>query len=171
MPARPEPGTPQAAALDWVAAVMDRRDLAAAWESTEATLRLVLAQDWVWNHRHDPAIGHQADWDEIAAGLAGGPEDHALWERFCSDLLTMWHRTWKGFSAHSWTVRPDPEVIDLDLEMVTFVEPGPAAYHPAGPAFSRRFAMRHTTDGWRVAGINGDQLFEPGWPPRMGRPA
>lgn len=150
---------------------MDRGDLGRAWEATDPTLRLVLAQDWVWNHRHDPAIGHQADWDEIAAGLAAGRGEHALWERFCSDLLAMWQRSWRGFSAETWTVRPDPEVLDLDLEMVTFVEQGPAADHPAGPAFARRFAMRHSPDGWRVAGINGDQIFEPGWPPHMGRPA
>lgn len=150
---------------------MDRGDLAAAWADTDATLRLVLAQDWVWNHRHDPVIGHQVDWDEIAGGLAGGPGGHELWARFCGDVLDMWRRSWKGFSADTWTVRPDPEVLDLDLEMVTFVEPGPAAHHPAGPAFARRFALRHTQDGWQVAGVSGDQLFEPGWPPRMSRPA
>jgi len=126
MPARPDPGTPQAAALDWVAALMDRGDLAAAWTGADPTLRLVLAQDWVWNHRHDPA-----DWDEIAAGLAQAP----------------------------------------DVELVTFVEPGPTSEHPAGPAFARRFAMRHNACGWVVAGVNGDQMFEPGWPPRISRPA
>ncbi|MFP5319925.1 MAG: hypothetical protein ACLGI2_16740 [Acidimicrobiia bacterium] len=171
MSAEPEPGTPQAAALEWVAAVMDRGDLDAAWLATDPTLRLVLAQDWVWNHRHDPAIGHQADWDEIAAGLAESPDGHELWSRFATDLVAMWQRTWKGFGAEAWTVRSEPEVLDLDLELVTFVEPGPASDHPAGPAFARRFAMRHTPDGWLVAGVNGDQIFQPGWPPRMGRSA
>ena len=166
-----EPGTPQEAAVAWVAAVMDRGDLATAWVATDPTLRLVLAQDWVWNHRHDPAIGHQADWDEIASGLAGGPDQHPLWTRFAEDLLSMWTRAWKDFGTDAWDVRDEPEILDLDLEMVTFVERGPAAEHPAGPAFARRFAMRHTSEGWLVAGVNGDQLFEPGWPPRMGRPA
>jgi hypothetical protein len=170
MPAEPEPGTPQAAARDWVAAVMDRGDPAATWAVTDPTLRLVLAQDWVWNHRHDPAIGHHADWDEIAAGLADQTGDHSFWDRFATELVGTWRRSWKGFGAETWTVLPEPEVLDLDLEMVTFVEPGPTAEHPAGPAFARRFVMRHTGEGWLVAGLNGD-LFEPGWPPRMGRPA
>lgn len=167
----PEPGTPQAAALEWVAAVMDRGDVGGAWLATDPKLRLVLAQDWVWNHRHDPAIGHQADWDEIASGLAQAPAVHDLWPRFAADLVSMWQRTWKGFSSETWSVRSEPEVLDLDLEVVTFVEPGPTSEHPSGPAFARRFAMRHTPDGWLVAGVNGEQIFEPGWPPRMGRSA
>ena len=53
-------------------------------------------------------------------------------------------------------------MLDLDLEVVTFTEPGDGG-------LERRFALRHTEAGWLVAGVNGDQLFEPGWPPRMGK--
>ncbi len=166
-----ESESPQAAAVRWVEAVMGRGDLAEAWPGTDPVLRLVLAQEWVWSRRHDPAIGHEADWDEIANGLARGPGGHALWDRFAGDLISMWRQSWSGFDPATWDVRAEPEVLDLDLEMVTFAERGPVSEHPAGAAFARRFAMRHTGKGWLVAGINGDQLFRPGWPPRIGRSA
>jgi hypothetical protein len=152
-------GTPQAAALAWVVTVLDRHDLAGAWSRTDPVLRLVLAQDWVWNHRHDPAVGHDADWDAIARGLAAEPPDHPYWPRFADELLSTWQRTWKGFGGSGWDVLETPEVLDLDLEMVTFVN--------NEEGIARRFAMRHTTDGWLVAGVNGESLFEPGWPPRV----
>jgi hypothetical protein len=174
-----DPRTPQSAAIAWVEAVLDRSDLAAAWPRTDALLRLVLAQDWVWNRRHDPAIGHDRDWDAIATGLAADPPDSDLWDRFARDLVTMWQRTWKGFDTRSWVVRDQPEVLDFDLEMVTFFEPDSSFEQPSGervvqpghPAFTRRFAMRHTEHGWVVAGVNGEQLFEPGWPPKLSRPS
>jgi hypothetical protein len=172
-----EPGTPQAAAVAWVEAVMDRGDLSQAWPLTDPTLRLVLAQDWVWNHRHDPAIGHGRDWDTIARGLAQYPPQHQLWDRFAGEVVGLWQRIWKGFSASRWRVWEQPEVLGLDLEMVTFVEPNPASEagdlgsQPGRGSLARRFAMRHTDDGWRVAGVNGDQLFEPGWPPALGQQA
>ena len=158
-----EQRTPQAAAQAWIDDVLHGRDLAAAWPATDPQLRLVLAQDWVWNHRHDPAIGHDHDWDEIATGLAAGPGQHALWDRFAGDLVKLWEQTWRGFGTDAWTVRQEPEILDLDLEVVTFVE--------QETSLTRRFVLRHAGGRWLVAGVNGDQLFEPGWPPRQGRTA
>jgi len=162
------PESPQAAASAWVDTVLRRRDLAAAWPATDPKLRLVLAQDWVWNHRHDPAIGHDSDWDEIATGLAGEANAHPLWDRFAADLLATWEHTWRGFGTDAWRVKDTPEMLDLDLELVTFVE--------AETALARRFVLRHVVEGdqggrWLVANVSGDQLFEPGWPPKQGRPA
>lgn len=159
---------------------MDRGELGAAWPATDPELRLVLAQDWVWNHRHDPAIGHDADWDAIARGLAAVPPDDPLWHRFSNDVVTTWKRTWKGFSPETWGVWDQPEVLDMDLEMVTFVERDSSVHpaqgveqplHPGNSTFTRRFAMRHAGGEWLVASVNGDQLFEPGWPPRLRRSA
>ena len=170
-----ERGTPQAAAVAWVEAVMDRSDLAAAWPLTDPTLRLVLAQDWVWNHRHELAepgrVASDGGWEAIAHGLAGCPCTHPLWDRFAFDVVARRQQIWKGFSALTWEVRGQPEVLGLDMEMVTFVEADEAA-NPTGPgrhAFARRFAMVHTDGQWMVASINGDQLFLPGWPPSLGR--
>ena len=170
------PGTPQAAAVAWVEAVMDRGDVAAAWELTDPTLRLVLAQDWVWSRRHElvpPGGGPEVDdeaWDDIARGLARSPSEHALWDRFAAETLALWRQIWKGFSPRTWKVSDQPEVLGLDLEMVTFVETTGEAESPGRRfALARRFAMVHTESGWLVASVNGDKLFRPGWPPTLGR--
>ncbi len=166
---RDDPNTAQSAAVRWVETVMDKRDLGAAWSGTDPVLRLVLAQDWVWTNRHRPGIGHNRDWDEVAGGLAAGPGGHRLWPVFAKDVVERWHALWKGFSARSWDVSDDPEVVDLDLEIVTFVErDGQRALPGTGSgAFARRFAMRYGPDGWQVASVNGEQFFVPGWPPSL----
>jgi hypothetical protein len=164
-------GTPQEVAMAWVRAVMDDADLEAAWPLTDPTLRLVLAQDWVWTYRHHSMIGHNRDWEALAQGLAACPPDHPLWERFAEELLSRWQHIWKGFNATTWRAWDEPEVIALDLEMVTFLESDggePVRFEPGRSAFARRFAMRHTDDGWKLASINGDQMFLPGWPPSLG---
>jgi hypothetical protein len=155
-------------AVSWVEAVMGDGDLLAAWPLTDATLRLVLAQDWIWSHRHHPQIAHDSDWDGIARRLAACPPDHPLWDQFSAEVVELWQKIWRGFDPDHWAVWEQPEVLALDLEMVSFVEP--AGGPPAGPGrstFARRFAVRHTDDGWKVAGINGEQLFVPGWPPSL----
>jgi hypothetical protein len=157
-----EPRTPQAAAVAWVETVLERGDLRAAWPDTDPILRLVLAQDWVWTNRHDPVIGHDHDWDEIAHGLAAVPPADAFWERFAVDLIGTWQRAWKGFDPRRWFVASTPEIVDLDIEVVSFIE------RPS--TLTRRFAMRHTDGRWLVASVDGDQWYEPGWPPRL-RPA
>lgn len=149
---------------------MDRGDLIAAWPLTDPTLRLVLAQDWVWTHRHHPTIGHDRSWDELARGLAALPPATELWSAFAEELTGRWQKTWAGLSAGTWAAWDQPEVVGLDLEMVTFMErdgDGPVRFEPGRSAFARRFAMRHTDQGWQVAGVNGDQLFVPGWPPSL----
>ena len=146
---------------------MDEGDLAAAWPLTDPTLRLVLAQDWVWTHRHRPLMRQEHDWDLLARSLAACPPVHRLWPDLESELITRWHAIWKGFSARTWAAWDQPEVVGLDLEMVTFMESDgePVRFEPGRSAFARRFAVRHSEDGWRVASVNGDQMFVPGWPP------
>lgn len=149
---------------------MDRGDLAMAWPLTDPTLRLVLAQDWVWTHRHHPRIGHDRSWDELARGLAAVPPGPELWDALAEELIGRWQKTWKGLSARNWAAWDQPEVVGLDLEMVTLLErdgDAPVRFEPGRSAFARRFAMRHTDHGWLVAGVNGDQLFVPGWPPSL----
>ena len=189
-------GTPQAAALAWVDAVMDAGDLARAWPLTDPLLRLVLVQEWLWDRRGEFAglgddrgevaglgddrdevaglggdrgefAGLGDDRDETAAALAACPPDHPLWERFAADRVAGWRRVWRGFGTDAWVVRGEAEVVDIDLELVTFVEWAAAAAPPGeapGP-FARRFLLRHTAGGWLVAGLTATQRFRPGWPP------
>jgi hypothetical protein len=171
MPEEPAPAeTAQQAATRWVEAVMDDGDLRAAWPLTDPVLRLVLAQDWVWTHRHHPMIGHDRSWDEVARGLAAVPPDHELWDAFADELVNRWRKIWAGFTSATWVAWDQPEVVGVDLEMVTFLESedgGPVRFEPGRSALARRFALRHTDEGWRVASVNGDQLFVPGWPPSL----
>ena len=166
-PAIPLPATPQEVATTWVEAVMDHNDLERAWPLTDPTLRLVLVQDWIWAHRHHPWVGHGRDWDVLARSLAAARPDHKLWAKFKVEQLELWHKIWSGFSALTWRAPEKPEVVDLDLETVTFVEQAEVSSGTVRPSFARRFALRHTDDGWQVASINGDQMFIPGWPPSM----
>lgn len=162
--------TPQEAATRWVKAVMDDGDILAAWPLTDPVLRLVLAQDWVWTNRHHPAIGEDRSWEELARGLASVPPEHQLWKAFSAELIGRWQKMWAGFSTRAWVAWDQPELIALDLEMVTFLESadgGPVRFEPGRSALARRFALRHGAEGWQVAGVNGDQLFVPGWPPSL----
>ncbi len=163
----PAPGSPQASVLAWVEAAVDRRDLSAAWALTDPTLRLVLAQEWIWRHEGDRILAPGEDRDALADALAASPSEHPLWERFASELTGDWQRVWKGFSARTWRAWEQPEVIGLDVEMVTLVETGgaPVAGAPGRASLTRRFLVRHTGEGWLVAGLNGEQVFRPGWPP------
>lgn len=167
----PTPPTPQEAVLAWVEAIMDDGDLLAAWPLTDPTLRLVLAQDWVWTNRHHPRIGHERSWDEIARGLASVPPVGELWGAFSAELVGRWQKTWAGLNSRTWGAWAEPEVVGLDLEMVTLLErdgDGPVRFEPGRSALARRFAMRHSDGDWLLAGVNGDQLFVPGWPPSLG---
>ncbi len=163
----PQPRTAQDVATTWVKAVMDDGDLATAWPLTHPTLRLVLVQDWIWAHRHQQWLGHGSDWDDLATRLAAVEPDHPLWPRFRDELLELWQKIWNGFSTLTWQSLDDPEVVGLDLETVTFVETDAAQAAAKRYSFARRFALRHSDDGWRVASINGDQMFIPGWPPSL----
>jgi len=163
----PTPLTAQDVATAWVEAVMDESDLARAWPLTHPTLRLVLVQDWIWAHRHQQWLGHGRDWDGLATRLAAVDPEDPLWPRFSAELLELWQKIWNGFSTVTWRSLDDPEVVDLDLETVTFVETEAAQTEAKRYTFARRFALRHSDDGWQVASINGDQMFVPGWPPSL----
>jgi len=151
----------------WVGAAMDRRDLAGAWPLTDADLRLVLAQHWVLSHHEEPeVVGDPAGWEELAAGLAADPPDSPLWDRFARERLRRWRLHWPGFSARTWDLRDEREVLRPGLEVVTFIEPGrKLARQPGSPVTFRRLAVRRRGSVWLVAGVDGGNLFRPGWPP------
>lgn len=157
---------PEGTARAWVEAIMDRRDLGAAWALTDPPLRLVLAQHWILSRLHDPAVT-AVDRDELAEALAACPSTHPLWERFASERIRRWRQHWGQFSARTWDVAGDPEPMGDDLRVVTFLErhrlTGWARPGPPPPA--RRLAVRHRPEGWLVAGLDGSALFRPGWPP------
>lgn len=159
---------PAAVAVAWVEAAMDHKDLRAAWPLMERDLRLVLAQHWVLSHAEmqSDIIGPQAGWDMLAQGLAVDPSNHPLWDRFAKERLLRWRQYWGKFSARTWKVR-ETEMLGTDAAIVTFTEPRLPALEtkPGPPPVFRRFALRRTDGVWLLAGLDGRNVFRPGWPP------
>lgn len=145
---------------------MDERDLARAWTLTDPEFRKVLAQYWVMSAPPED-VGPPEHWEAVADGLAASPSKHRLWERFATERLRRWREFWTGFSAVTWGVRSrsDPRP---DVAVVTFVEPRGKlmSLRPGPPLEFRHIAVRRMRDGaWLVTGVDGANLFSPGWPP------
>lgn len=159
--------------MAWITAVMDRSDLRHAWGLSERDLRLVLAQHWILTQGESGAqlIGPRAGWDMLAQALAAHPSSHPLWDRFAEERLERWREYWGKFSTRTWKARAETEKPGPDLEIVTFAEPRLPALEarPGPPPVFRRVAVRRAGDGaWLVAGLDGRNLFRPGWPPSRG---
>lgn len=163
-PAEEDDGAVEAA-VAWVRAVMDERDLDKAWPMTDPPLRKVLAQHWILQSRPE-VVGPPEQWEALADRLAACPPRHPLWGRFAKERLARWREFWPGFSAETWGVRsrsePRPGIV-----VVAFVEPRGKlmSLRPGPPLQFRHLALRRSPDGWLVAGLDGARLFEPGWPP------
>lgn len=156
-------------AVAWVRAVMDDRDLRAAWPLTDADLRLVLVQHWILSRGADDVVGSPDGWETLASRLAACPPTSMAWETFAAERLKRWRLHWVGFNSTTWDLRDEPETPAPDVEVVTFIEPGQKLRTTPGPPIVyRRLAVRRRDDGWRVAGLDGTTLFRPGWPPTPG---
>lgn len=162
-PAPDDPAVAQAKA--WVHAVMDERDLATAWPLTDPDFRKILAQHWILSAPAD-VVGPPEQWEALADGLAACSPSHRLWDRFAVERMRRWREFWTGFSAVTWGVRSrsDPRP---DVAVITFVEPRGKlmSLRPGPPLEFRHIAVRDTPDGWLVTGVDGNNLFSPGWPP------
>lgn len=164
-PLPPDADEAVAAAVGWVRAVMDERDLGRAWPLTDPPLRTVLVQHWILSSTPE-VVGPPEGWDDLAGRLAAVPPASPLWPRFASDRLSRWREFWPGFSAITWGIK-DRRESRPDVVVVTFVEPRGKLMQlrPGPPLEFRRLAVRRTPDGWLLAGVDGSNLFAPGWPP------
>ena len=152
----------------WVRAVMDDRDLGSAWPLTDPPFRKVLAQHWILSAPPD-VVGPPEQWEALADALAACPSGHPLWDRFAGERLARWREFWPGFSAVTWGVkaRSDPRP---DIAVIVFVEPRGKlmSLRPGPPLQLRHLAVRRTPEGWLLAGLDGNNIFRPGWPPGPG---
>lgn len=157
-----------ALATSWVRAVMDERDLAKAWAMTEPAFRKVLAQYWIVSKPAD-VVGPPEQWEALADGLAACPSTHQLWDRFAAERLTRWREFWLGFSAVTWGVKARSEPRP-GVAVIAFVEPRGKlmSLRPGPPLEFRHIAVGRAlgdANGWVVIGVDGNNLFAPGWPP------
>lgn len=163
-----EEGGAVAAARAWVGLVMDERDIDAAWPLTDPPFRKVLAQHWILSAPPD-VVGAPEQWETLADRLAERRPNHPLWRRFSSERVTRWREFWPGFSAVTWGVKDHAETRP-GIVVVTFVEPRGKLMQlrPGPPLEFRRLALRRTDEGWLLAGVDGSNIFRPGWPPTPG---
>lgn len=172
------PEGPVTAAHQFLRIVLLHRDFRSAWRRMDATLRLCIAQAWLWANRKsiDPVLQDAAhDLDGSAAALASEePAETALWEAFATtqqrNLVETLMTSTRDPSRLAAASRPRP-VAD-DLELVLFVDSQHGdhmIYRPDATRILYRMLMRRTDRGWLVAGLMSDKPPLPGWPPQFPR--
>ena len=151
---------------------LDDRDLRSAWLAVDDTLRLAMAQRFLYGMLGPQTI---ADADkrslaqEDAEALARAEFDHPLWPAFEQAWSDELDRTWPGgIDIDQWAYTTAPRPIGPDLEHAIIMDTGGRAIELApGEAFHGKtvnFLVRRTAEGWKVASTS-TQLPEPGWPP------
>jgi hypothetical protein len=162
------PGSPSAAAIDWLSALTGPGGLQAAWPLTDPDFRLAWVQDLLWHNRtHPDFAGH--DLDALAAQVVQADPADPLWVEFRSILEDKLSGFPDWLLAGQYGIAADPRPLLPDYELVLLV------YDPTGEGFmwqpgtfvrKQDFLTRSTADGWRVAGLE-PSVPVPGWPPRF----
>ncbi len=157
---------PVQAGLRFLRALVDRQDVLGAWHLTDANLRLCAAQHWLWTHRDALHAQGIRDLDEVAAALALPDSAHPLWPPFASAQLRSLSEGFPWVDPQHLGVTSRPRPIGPDLELVLFVrEQDTGTYSEPTVLMALGMVMRHTADGWDVAGLCREDVPTPGWPP------
>ena len=148
---------------DWLEAVADRRDLAAAWPLTDPDFRLALVQSWICAGCAPTDI----DAESVAHLLAAPTQpSHPLWNVFAAWRIGRWDSVISDFFADAsrrGTVS-SPYLCGPDLEAVLISELPGAPWVGDRTVEVQRFSVRHTNGTVLLAGL-GAVLPIPGWPP------
>jgi hypothetical protein len=160
-------GEPMQVVFEWLRAVFDGSDLAAAWPLTDGPLRLALAQSWILMHEDLPEVGREEREGLAAALSAAGQPRHSMWPSFAGWRIVRWREVLPDWVTHADQrgFYSEPSLIGPDLEAI-IVTPNARGYQyePDTQIVVQRFLVRHTPEGVRLAGIGG-VLPIPGWPP------
>jgi hypothetical protein len=169
-------GGPVATLEAWLLGVRELRQWPIPLGLMTDELRLACAQDYLLNLE---GAGHASD-RSAAQALANA--QHPEWPAFCQwlqEAIDVLFEGWPELVA----VGSRPRPVDLDHELVLLVPyedvDGPATtvpgvgevkvVHDPDPSSVRLgFLMRRAHEapgGWLVAGWNGEQRPQPGWPP------
>jgi hypothetical protein len=164
------PGGPVAAVYEWVE-LIHAGDLRAAWPKTDPTLRLVLAQAWLWANRgHATVIPY--DREEAAESLAGTRFDHDLWPAFEETQIGEFAEQWPDFPSDEWGAASRPRPVPPDSEVVMFMRTGGEVIQITEPTLMETFPflMRLADGEWLVESFSSERP-KPGWPPEAPRPS
>jgi hypothetical protein len=148
----------------WLAAVLDLRDLHAAWPVTDEPFRLATAQSWILMEGDLPEVQAE-DRNGLAVSLAAPEPTLSLWPLFAGWRVERWRQVLPPYvvDPRRRGVIPIPAPVSLDLEAVMIGESG-NSFQATELVEVHRYLVRHTADGARLAGIGG-VLPIPGWPP------
>jgi len=149
---------------DWLEAVADQRDLAAAWPLTDPDFRLALVQSWICAGFAPPDVDSQS----IARLLAAPSQPtHPLWNEFAAWRIGRWEAAFPGYvtdASRRGTVS-SPYLSGVGLEAVLISDTPSGRRIVGGRTVEvQRFSVRHTSGAVLLAGL-GAALPVPGWPP------
>lgn len=158
------PDGPVSAAWEWLQTVITQRDLAGAWWRTDDTLRLCIAQGWLWGNRRHPAF-RDLPLEEEAVRLAGLDGASPLWQDFAGEVVDDLLLTFSnlGVDFTTWSLEAYAAFLSVGLERVDLVHCRPGAVCQ-GDEERVPFIMRLCDGVWFMAALS-DELPIPGWPP------
>jgi len=154
---------------------ISERDATGAWPLLDGNLRLVLIQAWLWANREWSELQGRG-LEDVAAELIQGPTpDSTLWNAFWSTTAQEFADGYRDplelFAVDRLGAASRPRLRGIDLELIIWV-PIPSVDQPlhfdTGPVLiegALPLLVRHTGDGWRIAGFGDEPPYEPGWPP------
>ncbi|PWJ07365.1 hypothetical protein DKG34_12410 [Streptomyces sp. NWU49] len=157
-------GGPVDTANKFVKAVKKKK-MNRAWELLTPTLRLVLAQAWIWANKDHPNITLY-ERGELASSLSAVKSNHPLARDF---MVTQLGEFQSAFMAidETWGAASNPRPIGVDYELVLLSPTGGDVIifdERTGPLRTAPFLMKQLMGQWRVEGF-GPAYPIPGWPP------
>lgn len=135
------------------------------WLRTEPTLRLVLAQAWVFANQEHPALAG-FEHEQLATDLADLTIPCPLQEDFFSTQLREMQDSFQNFDAEQWGAAERPRRFGLDYELVIFMETGGdiLIFQNGMSPPTIPLLMRRIGPNWKVANFHASYPI-PGWPP------
>jgi hypothetical protein len=164
--AGPEHGDPVEAARSWLADLVARRDLQAAWRHTDPDYRLALTQAVIFLNDQNPLLaGH--DRDALAGELSRPEPDHPLWPSFAGLLLDEFLDALAEIDLDNWRATA-LRTVGSGLELVLFEDAREPRVEESQPEmYARGILMQLRDDRWMAAGLSARRA-RPGWPPDLG---
>ncbi|WP_159394046.1 toll/interleukin-1 receptor domain-containing protein [Streptomyces sp. NRRL F-5755] len=136
-----------------------------AWNLLTPTLRLVLAQAWVWANKDHPNLAPY-NREELAKSLSTIKPTHKLTKDFMATQLGEFKSSFSSIDE-TWGAASNPRPIGIDYELVVLSPTGGDIVifdERTGPIQTSPFLMKQTMGQWRVHSFSPAYPI-PGWPP------
>lgn len=165
------PGGPIDVASRWTKAVLKDRDLGTAWPLMEPELRREYVRAWMEVNTSHPMMLDRDPQKLCDALVADDPTNHPLWSGFAMLLVDEFHEKWTHINPEHCGFLTSPRPIDLDRELVLYVDKGTPDPVVIGGAEGEEaefrlpligFIMRHGDEGWLVEDFDLDGRFAGG---------